>query len=214
MRGMPHVVRPLARLPVSIEEARHLLQLEPPLRLARQWPAAPSRPPAEVRLGHAAGSLAVLAELPDAFIVQRASGPNQRFWELGDTFEMFLQGRNREEYLELHVNPNGHALQLRIPSSSAFAGLRIRGAFEELLLPEGSFQAQAEVVFGGWRAFASVPSELVAGVTAPLAGSEWRFSFCRYDYDDPDGEPVLSSTSAFRELDFHRVEEWSELCFA
>jgi hypothetical protein len=41
-----------------------------------------------------------------------------------------------------------------------------------------------------------------------------RIRFSRYDYTRGMGEPVLSSTSPHRRLDFHRQHEWGTLDFA
>jgi hypothetical protein len=113
-----------------------------------------------------------------------------------------------EEYLELHVTPNNHRLQLRFPSPRAFREECSDETFERFLLPDPVFQSWSCQQTDGWMVHARVPVDLVAGRPGLLSGQQWRFSFCRYDYDEVPGEPVLSSTSGYAELDFHRIEDW------
>lgn len=179
--------------------------------LTHRWPDEPCRTPAQVRLGHFGEALHVLAEIPDKVPCSLADGPNQRTWLLGDAFEMFFGSVLDEAYIELHVTPNGQRLQLRFPSEAAFRAQRDDGGFEEFLLPDPSFEAEAQCFESEWRFWAAVPSALVG--EGPLAGQTWRFSFCRYDYDAIPGEPFLSSTSDYRELDFHRLADWGRMKF-
>jgi hypothetical protein len=65
-----------------------------------------------------------------------------------------------------------------------------------------------------WQVLAIVPFSLVVQARPVTAGARWRFSFSRYDYTRGMGEPVLSSTSLHRRLDFHRQHEWGTLDFA
>ncbi len=206
-------ILPLDRAPCCLGSAQALLGARTPVFLEHQWPADSKREPAQVRLGHANGALHLLAFIPDASIVSLADGPNQRTWTLGDTFEMFFQAEGEDPYVELHIAPHGHRLQLRFPSETLFQASREREAFEEFLLPDPSFQSQTAIVEGGWLAWAAVPSGLIAQRILPLVKQTWRFSFCRYDYDAIPGEPVYSSTSAYAELDFHRIDDWGTLRF-
>jgi hypothetical protein len=193
--------------PSNFEEALTLLSLGDCVSLRHQWPADPRRLPANVWLGHAGGRLFILAYLPDRSIWSTASAHNQRLWEQGDTFEMFFQAEDREEYCELHVTPANYRLQLRFPSPEVFAAKRDT-AFEEFLLEEGAFTSETAIRDRDWVVFASIPAKLIGA-----KGKRWRFSFCRYDYDAGTVEPVLSSTSRYRELDFHRIEDWGTLEF-
>lgn len=177
--------------------------------LVHQWPPEPQRPCAEVWLAHSFEALYVGASLPDSRIVSLATGPNQAMWELGDTFEMFFQYRPFE-YFELHVTPDNHRLQLKLP-----AGRRIgSGEFSSCLLPDPSFSSRTETDAVGWNVLAAVPFALLRGSGAAEAGDDYPFSFCRYDYDELPGEPVLSSTSSHSQLDFHRREDWGVLRLA
>ena len=171
-------------------------------------------------MGHAADRLYVYARLPDQKVVCKATGPNQRLWELGDVFEMFFQAQGRTEegnpiqaYVELHVSPYNHRLQLRFPSEAAFRAHQGSESLEAFVLPDGSFSSQASLDPGGWSLLAEVDSQIVRGHQLPLVGQVWNYSLCRYDYDEPNGTPILSSTSPYTELDFHRITEWQEIEF-
>src|SRR5204863_1077141 len=71
--------------------------------------------PATVRVGWRENSLLVFAELTDADVFNGATKLNERTWELGDVFEMFLRSSNGQSYVEFHVTPNNQRLQLRYP---------------------------------------------------------------------------------------------------
>jgi hypothetical protein len=60
---------------------------------------------------------------------------------------------------------------------------------------------------------ALIPVASVCEHVRPLAGSEWRFSFSRYDYTRGTDAPVISSTSPHAEPSFHRLQEWGMIRF-
>ena len=210
---IPFVVPRLIASPSNLEEALTLLSLCDCLRLDHQWPASPSRTPASVWLGHADSKLFVLAYLPDAEIWSTASEHNQKMWELGDVFEAFLQAEGHVEYVEMHVTPSNYRLQLRFPDREGVSRVRAREAFEEFVLPEGTFSSETAIRPEDWVVFASIPSSVIFAAKKDLSGKKCKFSFCRFDYDAGGGEPVHSSTSDYKELDFHRIEEWGMLQF-
>ncbi len=88
--------------------------------LCQVWPAKPEADfaSATVRTGWREDSLLVFAELPDADIFSRATGHNQRMWELGDVLEIFLSPENSVSYVEFHVTPTNYRLQLRFPDTA------------------------------------------------------------------------------------------------
>ncbi len=184
----------------ELEETRAAFAAAEPCPLGQAWLQAPESrlQSGAVRVARRERTLLVLAELDDADIHTSATRPNQRFWELGDTFEMFLEPEGATRYLELHVAPNGLTLQLRIPIP--------RPAVEpETLMVEGPlFERRVWVEAGRWTVLASVPFASIGGPPA-------RFSFCRYDYTRERSAPVLSSTSPYSRLDFHRRHEWGIL---
>lgn len=155
--------------------------------------------------------------MTDLDIRTEATGPNQRLWELGDVFEIFLQPEGGRGYLELHVAPNNCRLQLRFAdvASEDYAYTRHSGDLSRVLLPDGVFDSWTWVdpPANLWAALASIPSSLVDREPGPVSGRVWRYSFSRYDYTHGEAEPVISSTSKHTVADFHRREEWGWLRF-
>jgi hypothetical protein len=187
-----------------------------PLRQAWQPEPSPHFTPAEVRVGWWDESLLVFAELTDADIHSSATELNQRMWELGDTFEMFLRPADQEPYLEFHVTPNNQRLQLRIANTTALRRAQAANEFDEFLLPGEVFHSTTWVQpeRQRWFVFADIPTGAVSGQTGVIIGSRWHFSFSRYDYTRDVAEPVISSTSPHVRPDFHRQEEWGIIHFS
>ncbi|PTX92979.1 hypothetical protein DB345_15170 [Spartobacteria bacterium LR76] len=153
-------------------------------------------------LGWNEGHLLVAASLQDNDLVSEASRDFQHLWKLGDVFEIFLRGQDEPYYLELHVSPNGHRLQLQIPDS-----VTPRPAIGECLVDDESlFDFQTRHTDGLWEIIAVIPC------AAATAGGRARVSLSRYDAG-PDRAPVLSSTSRHAEVNFHRQCEWTPLLF-
>lgn len=156
----------------------------------------------EVRLGWTAEGLWVFARMQDDCLFTRATADNQKMWALGDVFEIFVRDMAGEEYFELHTTPNGYRLQLRFASERVFPEIKARRRkLEEMMVREPLFRSHVRTVEGGW--------EVLACVTA-IKGRTLRASFSRYDYSVADAAPVLSSTSAHREIHFHGQEAWRD----
>ncbi|MBI3550689.1 MAG: hypothetical protein HY078_16755 [Elusimicrobia bacterium] len=152
--------------------------------------------PAIVRVAAASDSLAVFAELTDDDVFTRATGPNQRLWELGDAFEIFLHAEGRPAYYEFHVAPGNQRLQMRIPVP------RPKDRAPEEMMADGElFSSRVWPGSAGWYALAIVPF-------ASIGGRPKWFSFSRYDHSRGRSEPVLSSTSSHAYLDFHDRDAW------
>ena len=90
--------------------------------------------PGKVRIGWRDESLLVMAELDDDHIFSRASALNQKTWEMGDAFEIFLRPVQQSAYLEFHVTPNNHRLQLRFPDAQAVRDAQLSGDFASFFL--------------------------------------------------------------------------------
>ena len=152
-----------------------------------------------VQIGCNADALVLCADLPDADIQTSVTEDNQNAWSLGDVVEIFVKAEEHSEYLELHVTPNHHCLQLRFPLKwDSAEGL---GPFK---VKESIFSYRVEMLEGGWRVFARVP---LASITPNPAHRTLLLSVCRYDYVG-DSLPVLSSTSAHEAVSYHRIHEW------
>lgn len=218
------MVRPMIRcgqLPgfddADLAAVRKAFAAATPCAMGQGWCAElePDFAPGQVRVGWRLDELLVLAELTDRDVFSRATGDNQRMWELGDTFEMFLRPAGQTEYFELHVTPNNHRLQLRFPDAKALERIRATGRIDEFVLPSGVFHSRTWVQPENqkWFVFAAVPARMACGQAQLIPGSRWHFSFSRYDYTRGHLEPVISSTSPHPVASFHRQQEWGELTF-
>jgi hypothetical protein len=169
--------------------------------------------PAIVRTGWRAGSLLVFVELTDADIFTRATKPHERLWELGDTFEIFLHPVEQRSYVEFHIAPNNLRLQLRFADAAKLT--RKTGSLENSLIRDDVFSSRTWVrpEVGRWFVFAEIPVKSVSENPKLLPGSEWLFSFSRYDYTRGRKEPVISSTSPHTKPDFHCQSEWGTMRF-
>ncbi len=187
---------------------------------------------AEIRVGWTPTSLLVHADLPDRDIFTQATASNQRMWELGDVFEIFLQAADRSDYVELHVTPPNLRLQLHFPSAEAAdrsdylelhvtpPNLRLQLHFPSAEKPathldDGAFASWVKIDSENqrWTVHAEIPARLVSGRDSIHAEESWHFSFSRYDASRDGRPPVLSSTSPHRALNFHRIHEWGNLIF-
>ena len=181
-----------------------------PMRLGQAWRNTPERDfaPGVVRTGSRGDTLLVFADLSDRDVFTQAKRHNDRFWEMGDTFEIFLQPEGQSGYVELHVTPNNLRLQLKFDRPPAagdadpFArALITRQIFDSKTWPSSSGP--------GWSVLAEIPIDRLFGVK--LANSNWRFSFGRYDATRNREQPVISSTSKHSQPAFHRPDEWDRL---
>lgn len=169
-----------------------------------------------VRVGWADSSLFVYAELTDDDIFNPILELNSPAHQHGDVFEIFLRPLEQTSYFEFHVTPQNQKLQLRIPSPEAFRGWeRERGLPEKWLISHRVIETRVRIHAreSKWWVLAAIPFGLVAEVKRPRTGSQWLFSFSRYDYTRGQPSPVLSSTSPHQELSFHRQHEWGTLVF-
>jgi hypothetical protein len=202
----------------NLDAVRAAFVAATPCALGQAWRATtePGFAPGQVRAGWRRDALLLFAELTDRDIFTRATAANQRMWELGDTFEIFLRSANRPEYVELHVTPNNQRLQLRILHTEALRRAQAANEFAEFILRGNVFHSATWVQpeQQKWFVYAAIPAIAVCGQDQVNVGSRWLFSFSRYDYTRGGGEPVISSTSPHAEPDFHRQQEWGMLNFA
>jgi hypothetical protein len=167
-------------------------------------------------MGWRGDSLLVLAEFSDTDIFTNATKDNERFWELGDTFEIFLRPEGQVAYVEFHVTPNNHRLQLRFGRPEVLEHVRQSGSVSSVLVHPPAFSSTTWIQpeLQRWIVFAEIPARSVCDHSGSLANSQWHFSFGRYDCTRGRKEPVISSTSAHREPSFHRQHEWGLMQFA
>lgn len=185
--------------------------------LGQAWQTTKSErfAPAKARAGWRIRTLWVYAELTDADIFTRASGLNQRLWEMGDAFEIFLRPEGQQAYVEFQVAPNNQRLQLRYSNRAALDRARETSNLDSVLLPGEAFQSRTwtEPARSRWHVLAQIPAKSLSGSETSLEGCRWRFSFSRYDYTRGCDEPVISSTSPHPQADFHRQDDWGILEF-
>lgn len=189
------------------------------LQLSQAWLEEPESDylPATVRVGWISDALLVYAVLQDKDIFNPLAEDHCPSFDRGDVFEMFFRPAGQKSYREFHVNPNHARLQLRIPSASAFqlAKEQASGIPGEWFMRDALFQSEVSTQpeCSRWSVMACIPFNMICENEFPAIGTRWHFSFCRYDYTRGKESPVLSSTSAHAELNFHRQQEWGTLEF-
>jgi len=182
------------------------------LELGQPWNAGLDTAfrPAHVLLSWTPEALHVRAVLTDDEIRTAATGDNQRMWELGDVFEMFLMVEGRQDYVEMHVTPNSKRLHLALPGVGGKATPESKPLeFEEMLVRKIGFESSVQRTADGWSVTARVPAH-VLGVTSLQPGQRLRVAFARYDAAR-DSDPVLSTTASHPVIGFHRPEEWTRV---
>ncbi len=201
----------------NLESVQHAFQSAVPFQFQQAWRDEPETgfSPGVVRMGWRENSLLVFAELTDLDIFNAATKLNQRTWELGDVFEIFLRSSEKEGYVEFHVTPNNQRLQLRYPDGRAAEWVQKTGRMEEFLVADEVFYSMTWInpqIFK-WYVHAEIPMAAVCGSNRAVEATQWRFSFGRYDYTGGLQKPVVSSTSSHVESDFHRQHEWGVMTF-
>ncbi len=143
----------------------------------------------------------------------RARRLNERTWELGDVCEVFLQTDNDDRYLELHVTPENHRLQLRWPADGLARFRRNEAPLEAFLVDHANWvKSSTRVGPGFWAAQLTIPWSCL-GVDALVRIPTVSVAVCRYDCGN-NAAPVFSSTAPLCEPDFHRRHEWQPLALA
>ena len=189
----------------------------PPLRLRQHW-AGPQAVPREggvAYAGCASEGLCFYACLQDSDIFSRATADDQRMWTLGDVVEFFVKpGRQRPDYWEIHLTPNGYMMDLYIAERGAFLQGGTAAFAEALSHRSGSRFAVASFPDQRkWAAEICIPWGAFGGSGAPAAGVAWQFAVCRYNCNGGLENPELSSVAPFTVLSFHRHEEFLDLVF-
>lgn len=189
----------------NLESVQKAFGNAPTIALGQSWLPQPEPDflGAEVRVGCIADQFLVFATIPDVDIFTRVTEPNQRTWELGDVFEIFLKPESESHYCELHVTPTNTRTQF------GFSGV---GTPAEIL-PDGIFESRVWIESGRWIVLALIPCGVITNRSSIGNGERWRFSFCRYDAFQDGRMPVLSSTSHHPIPKFHRPDEWGLMVF-
>ena len=167
--------------------------------------------PAEVRVAWNDDGLLVHAVLRDADPFNDVVAFNALSYQAGDVFEIFLRPTEQPAYFEFHVTPLNQKLQLRFPQAGGSRGLPI----DTFKLYDRQIGSRARLTADGqgWEVLALLPFDMVSECGAVTRGTEWLFSFSRYDYTRGVKEPVLSSTSPHTQIGFHTQADWGTLVF-
>jgi len=184
--------------------------LQLPLRQSWANPTEPGFQPGTVLFAAHDGKLVGFAQLDDREIGNTASSFNQRTWETGDIFEIFISLAGEPAYFEFHITPENQLTQLRWPEPGtlqreAEAGtLRHERYFhEEKIMTSRTW---VEPDSGRWSLVFSLPLEkLKSSPDTPI--HTISLSFCRYDRG-ADGKGVYSSATDFPFAGFHEIEYW------
>lgn len=150
-----------------------------------------------VEAWYRSGCLEVRATMVDDEVFNDATAHNQRTWELGDVFEIFVRRDDEESYAEVHVTPDNVRIHFRFDDFEHLG--RIADPSEVHADPD-LIESTAERTDDGWIAWARIP-------IPASPGDILRVSFCRYDAGR-DREPVLSTSSPHPVVAFHRPWEW------
>lgn len=182
------------------------------LHFGQAWLAEPEKGfrPGCVHLGRNEDDLQVDAVLEDECVWSASTANHQRMHQLGDVFEIFLQGPGRTDYHEFHISANGHIWQLHFPEVG-YLKKHPEVELEDLVVVQPLFTHRIGLVAGGWRIWAVISLGELWGRDFREKGKDARVSFGRYDYGSTGGAPVISSTSPHSIPYFHRVEEWKTI---
>ncbi|NIA14263.1 MAG: hypothetical protein GWP08_09285 [Nitrospiraceae bacterium] len=134
-----------------------------------------------------------------------------------DAFEVFLQPEPGEtDYFEIHVTARGTTMDLKVPAardqefedqvkweSGMKGAVELDGTLNKLRDRDVGWTAEMRIP---WAAFAET-------ARPPKAGDAWRFAACRYDYTAHGESPIYHATARFKELSFHRTQEYDWLRF-
>ena len=184
------------------------------LELCQFWRSElePGFQPGEVRVGWTPEKLSVQAVLQDRDSYNSVVDFNQPAFLSGDVFEIFLQPPEAEEYYEFHVGPANQLYQLRIPSLECFTKVRKTGIPPEWLIHTETIESSVIQQEDFWTITANIPAALL-GISSFAQDQQWKLSFCRYDANRNPDSCILSSTSPFTKVDFHRLDEWKKFLF-
>lgn len=158
-------------------------------------------------------SIYIYAVLHDKDIFNPCAQLNEFSYKQGDTFEVFLRPDKADSYIEVHLTPSNIVTQLKFKKNSEIQKIRSSSDPEKLLrshlFDTPRLETAVAIESNRWRVFLAVPFTLFGNISSK--NSLWHFSFCRYDYAKNTSSPILSSSSEFTKLDFHRINEWNTL---
>jgi len=155
-------------------------------------------------------SVNFLGVMQDSDVFSNAAPENDRTWEKGDVFEVFIQPAGGKVYYEIHAAANGAKLELRISSIEDFRhSVKNHCSDYTARLFKSGAQIETKLLAGiGWAGFVSIP---LKGAILDGSCSGSKFLVSRYNYNRPDGpKPELSAVVEIsREVkSYHCPELW------
>ncbi len=160
-----------------------------------------------------------LAEMDDTDVYADVTEHNGEIWN-NDVFELFFKpSAASRAYYEFEINAKNTTLELFLPSRGA-------GGYHRFKNPD-AFHLETKVTLrgastlnnpsdrdSGWTVEGKIPwSDFARTGGKPVAGAEWKFALCRYDYSTELEEPELSTSAPLTQQNFHRYEDYSILKF-
>ena len=188
----------------------------PPLQFRQAWegPGATPREGAVAYVGCSPAGLWFYTCLQDSDIFSQATANDQKMWTLGDVVEFFVKpGRQRSDYWEIHVTPNGYLMDLYIAAREPF--LQGTTPFAEVLAHHSNSRFEVAVLAEQrkWCVEICIPWQAFKVDGIPPAGTSWQFAVCRYNCNGGLENPELSSVAPYAAKAFHRYEEFLDLVF-
>jgi len=175
------------------------------------WRASPEVDfePARVRLYRGPDAFYVYAVLADCVMGNTATGFNEKTWESGDVFEIFIQ-TGADTYYEFHVTPENRNLFLAWTTESFAEVKEGVGRLEDALIDDPSLIDTATKIHGEeefWTVSMKIPYSAL-GLDSTVHKPALKIAFARYDRSGAEGSAVLSATPNFSKPDFHDRDAW------
>ncbi len=155
----------------------------------------------------------VIAVFEDEHIENTADGFNQKTWQTGDVFELFIQAAT-DRYYEVHVTPENQNLFLRWSPATFAAVKKGEYSFQDALITDRDFATSRTQVFpkeGYWTVFLHLPYASLELEKSELDDAPIKVAFTRYDVTPGREKAVLSATPAFPRASFHIIDAWHPL---
>lgn len=199
---------------VQAHKKNHWLEQSKPLLakfLRQAWQAAPEQgfEPAYAELHAGSDAFWVFAALSDRDIYNSATGFNEKTWQTGDVFEIFIQ-TDADSYYEFHVTPENRNLFLAWTTESFAA----RGPLEEAMIQDPSFLSSETSIQRDedrWTVVARIPYANL-GIDPADPDAALKVAFARYDTGrQADSLTILSASPEFPRASFHLRDFWHPL---
>ncbi|MCZ2343985.1 MAG: PQQ-dependent sugar dehydrogenase [Bacteroidales bacterium] len=161
------------------------------------------------------------ADMDDADLFADVTEQDGNTWD-NDVFELFFRPATKKPgYYEFQINAAGTVFDAFFPRQN------LKTVHEQKKV--GSFHIEQKVKRRGtlnqrndqdqgWSVEGRIPwTDFLRTGGRPLPGEEWRFTLCRYDYDQKWPQPELSATAPLQARKsaalFHQLEDYAPLLF-